>query len=91
MSVSRRSVLLASAAAPAAGTLLGASEAWAAEQAHGASGRRTVALRDGWRFALVNPGGITDPTGAYVDAHLPPGPSTGWTSPSRWTPRTACR
>ncbi|SMQ21200.1 beta-galactosidase [Streptomyces sp. Ag82_O1-12] len=78
MSVSRRSVLLASAAAPAAGTLLGAPEAWAAEQARGASGRRTVPLRDGWRFALVNPGGITDPTGAYADAHLPGYDDSGW-------------
>ena len=78
MSVSRRSVLLASAAAPAAGTLLGAQEAWAAGEARGGSGRRTVALRDGWRFALVNPGGITDPTGAYADAHLPGYDDSGW-------------
>lgn len=78
MSVTRRSVLLASAAAPAAGTLLGAPEAWAAEQVRGASGRLTVALRDGWRFALVNPGGITDPTGAYADAHLPGYDDSGW-------------
>ncbi|MEU6904543.1 glycoside hydrolase family 2 TIM barrel-domain containing protein [Streptomyces coeruleorubidus] len=78
MSVTRRSVLLASAAAPAAGTLLGAPEAWAAEEVRGASGRRTVALRDGWRFALVNPGGITDPTGAYTDAHLPGHDDSGW-------------
>ncbi|MFH8496550.1 glycoside hydrolase family 2 TIM barrel-domain containing protein [Streptomyces coeruleorubidus] len=78
MSVTRRSVLLASAAAPAAGSLLGAPEAWAADEGRGASGRRTVALRDGWRFALVNPGGITDPTGAYADAHLPGHDDTGW-------------
>ncbi|MGW0474222.1 glycoside hydrolase family 2 TIM barrel-domain containing protein [Streptomyces coeruleorubidus] len=78
MSVTRRSVLLASAAAPAAGALLGAPEAWAAEEVRGASGRRTVALRDGWRFALVNPGGITDPTGAYTDAHLPGHDDSGW-------------
>ncbi|MFJ8048521.1 glycoside hydrolase family 2 TIM barrel-domain containing protein [Streptomyces luteogriseus] len=76
MSVSRRSVLLASAAAPAAGAL--APEAWAAGEARGASGRRTVALRDGWRFALVNPGGITDPTGAYAEAHLPGYDDSGW-------------
>jgi hypothetical protein len=25
-----------------------------------------VPLRDGRRFALVNPGGITDPTGTYA-------------------------
>ncbi|MEV3967255.1 glycoside hydrolase family 2 TIM barrel-domain containing protein [Streptomyces sp. NPDC050698] len=78
MSVTRRSVLLASAAAPAAGALLGTPEAWAAGDARGASGRRTVALRDGWRFALVNPGGITDPTGAYADAHLPGYDDSGW-------------
>ncbi|MFF6953107.1 glycoside hydrolase family 2 TIM barrel-domain containing protein [Streptomyces iakyrus] len=78
MSVTRRSVLLASAATPAAGALLGAPEAWAAGEARGASGRRTVALRDGWRFALVNPGGITDPTGAYADAHLPGHDDSGW-------------
>jgi beta-galactosidase len=78
MSVTRRSVLLASAATPAAGALLGAPEAWAAAEARGTSGRRTVALRDGWRFALVNPGGITDPTGAYADAHLPGHDDSGW-------------
>ncbi|MEU0899393.1 glycoside hydrolase family 2 TIM barrel-domain containing protein [Streptomyces massasporeus] len=88
MSVTRRSVLLASATAPAAGTLLGAPEAWAAEQTRGASGRRTVPLRDGWRFALVNPGGITDPTGAYADAHLPGYDDSGWretTVPHDWS------
>ncbi|MEU4467068.1 glycoside hydrolase family 2 TIM barrel-domain containing protein [Streptomyces sp. NPDC024017] len=78
MSVTRRSVLLASAAAPAAGALLAAPEAWAAGEVRGASGRRTVALRDGWRFALVNPGGITDPTGAYAEAHLPGYDDSGW-------------
>ncbi|GAA4559171.1 glycoside hydrolase family 2 TIM barrel-domain containing protein [Streptomyces collinus] len=78
MSVTRRSVLLASAATPAAGALLGAPEAWAAVEARGTSGRRTVALRDGWRFALVNPGGISDPTGSYADAHLPGHDDSGW-------------
>jgi beta-galactosidase len=81
MSVTRRSVLLASAAAPAAGALLGAPAAWAADAAgaaSGASGRSTVALRDGWRFALVNPGGITDPTGAYADAAVPGYDDSGW-------------
>ncbi|MGW5664797.1 glycoside hydrolase family 2 TIM barrel-domain containing protein [Streptomyces sp. NPDC003758] len=64
MTVTRRSVLIAGTAAPAAGALLGAGSAPVAAAAR-APGRRTVALRDGWRFALVNPGGITDPTGAY--------------------------
>ncbi|MEU7721979.1 glycoside hydrolase family 2 TIM barrel-domain containing protein [Streptomyces tibetensis] len=78
MSVTRRSVLLATAATPAAGALPGAPEAWAAGEVRGAPGRRTVALRDGWRFALVNPGGITDPTGAYADAHRPGYDDSGW-------------
>ncbi|MET9381641.1 glycoside hydrolase family 2 TIM barrel-domain containing protein [Streptomyces sp. NPDC002928] len=78
MTVTRRSVLLASAAAPAAGALLGTPAAWAAEAAGQASGRRTLALRDGWRFALVNPGGITDPTGAYADAADPGHDDSAW-------------
>ncbi|CCK25438.1 putative secreted protein [Streptomyces davaonensis JCM 4913] len=56
MTVTRRSVLIASTAAPAVGAR---------------SGRHVVPLCDGWRFALVNPGGITDPTGAYTDAADP--------------------
>jgi len=78
MSVTRRSVLLASTAAPAAGVLLAAPVAQAVETAGSASGRRTVALRDGWRFALVDPGGITDPTGEYADAAAPGYDDSGW-------------
>ncbi|MDQ0766280.1 glycoside hydrolase family 2 TIM barrel-domain containing protein [Streptomyces canus] len=78
MTVTRRSVLLASTAAPAAGVLLATPVAQAAESAGSASGRRTVALRDGWRFALVNPGGITDPTGEYTDAAAPGYDDSGW-------------
>ncbi|MEV6172352.1 glycoside hydrolase family 2 TIM barrel-domain containing protein [Streptomyces sp. NPDC051954] len=78
MTVTRRSVLIASTTAPAAGVLLGAPMARAAEAVAGASGRRTVALRDGWRFALVNPGGITDPTGAYADAAAPGYDDSAW-------------
>jgi beta-galactosidase len=78
MTVTRRSVLLASTAAPAAGALLGAPVARAAEDGAGTSGRRTVALRDGWRFALVNPGGITDPTGQYADAAAPGHDDSAW-------------
>ncbi|MEV4230137.1 glycoside hydrolase family 2 TIM barrel-domain containing protein [Streptomyces bobili] len=88
MTVTRRSVLLASAAAPAAGALLGAPPAGAAETAAGMSGRRTVALRDGWRFALVNPGGITDPTGRYSDAAAPGHDDSAWTEvavPHDWS------
>src|SRR4051794_41404548 len=78
MTVTRRSVLLASTAAPAAGVLLATPVAQAAESAGKASGRRTVALRDGWRFALVNPGGITDPTAEYTDAAVPGYDDSGW-------------
>ncbi|MFE2216905.1 glycoside hydrolase family 2 TIM barrel-domain containing protein [Streptomyces canus] len=78
MTVTRRSVLLASTTAPAAGVLLAAPVAQAAESAGNASGRRTVALRDGWRFALVDPGGITDPTGEYTDAAAPGYDDSGW-------------
>lgn len=78
MTVTRRSVLVASTAAPAAGALLATPVARAAEAAGGASGHRTVALRDGWRFALVDPGGITDPTGEYADAAAPGYDDSGW-------------
>ncbi|MFI1703871.1 glycoside hydrolase family 2 TIM barrel-domain containing protein [Streptomyces griseoruber] len=77
MTVTRRSVLIASAGAPAAGALLG-SPAEAARAAAHTTGRHTVALRDGWRFALVNPGGITDPTGAYADAATPGYDDSAW-------------
>ncbi|MGW6887686.1 glycoside hydrolase family 2 TIM barrel-domain containing protein [Streptomyces chartreusis] len=78
MTVSRRSLLLASTAAPAAGALTGIPPARAAQAAGAASGRRTVPLRDGWRFALVNPGGITDPTGAFAEAADPAYDDSGW-------------
>ncbi|MFD8002638.1 glycoside hydrolase family 2 TIM barrel-domain containing protein [Streptomyces mirabilis] len=77
MSVTRRSVLIAGTAAPAAGSLLGAADAWADSPGR-AAGRRSVELRDGWRFALVNPGGITDPTGAYEGAAQPGYDDSAW-------------
>ncbi|HEY8984918.1 MAG TPA: glycoside hydrolase family 2 TIM barrel-domain containing protein [Streptomyces sp.] len=76
MTFTRRSVLLASAAAPAAGALLSTTA-----DAHApapASGRQTLPLRDGWRFALVNPGGIDDPTGAYDRAADPAYDDSAW-------------
>lgn len=81
MTVTRRSVLVAGTAAPAVGALLGAPAALAAERTDATGhvpGRRTVPLRDGWRFALVNPGGITDPTGAYGDAAEPGYDDSAW-------------
>ncbi|MEU6669035.1 glycoside hydrolase family 2 TIM barrel-domain containing protein [Streptomyces sp. NPDC046727] len=80
MTVTRRSVLVAATAAPAAGSLLSipAAPAALAAQASGAGGRHTVPLRDGWRFALVDPGGITDPTGAYGQAADPGYDDSAW-------------
>jgi beta-galactosidase len=77
MTVTRRSVLIAGTAVPAAGSLLGAADAWADSPGR-AAGRRSVELRDGWRFALVNPGGITDPTGAYEGAAQPGYDDSAW-------------
>ncbi|WP_405887302.1 DUF4982 domain-containing protein [Streptomyces sp. NBC_01136] len=77
MTVTRRSVLIAGTAIPAAGSLLGAADAWADPPGRGA-GRRAVELRDGWRFALVDPGGITDPTGAYEGAAQPGYDDSAW-------------
>ncbi|MGV9347219.1 glycoside hydrolase family 2 TIM barrel-domain containing protein [Streptomyces spiralis] len=81
MTVTRRSVLIAGTAAPAAGGLLGGPAALSAHAAdatgHG-PGRRTVALRDGWRFALVDPDGVADPTGAYADAAAPGFDDSAW-------------
>ncbi|MFF8594721.1 glycoside hydrolase family 2 TIM barrel-domain containing protein [Streptomyces sp. NPDC015220] len=82
MTVTRRSVLIAGAAAPAAGALVGAAPAALATEAADATGRfpgrRTVALRDGWRFALVDPDGATDPTGAYADRAEPGFDDSAW-------------
>ncbi|MEU5640757.1 glycoside hydrolase family 2 TIM barrel-domain containing protein [Streptomyces milbemycinicus] len=77
MAVTRRSLLLAGAAAPVTGALATASPAHGAAPSR-ALGGRTIPLTDGWRFALVNPGGITDPTGAYDNAHDPRYDDSTW-------------
>ncbi|WP_394346680.1 hypothetical protein [Streptomyces dangxiongensis] len=79
MTVTRRSVLAATAA-PAAGSLLSISAAPAAlaAGASGAGGRRTVPLRDGWRFAQASLDGGTDPDGARVRAAEPGYDDTDW-------------
>ncbi|MFF3374649.1 glycoside hydrolase family 2 TIM barrel-domain containing protein [Streptomyces sp. NPDC002680] len=75
MTVTRRSVLIAGTSAPAAGALLGtATDARAADR----PARRTVPLRDGWRFALVDLAGIADPTGAYENAPDPAYDDSAW-------------
>ncbi|MFB7996174.1 glycoside hydrolase family 2 TIM barrel-domain containing protein [Streptomyces sp. NPDC056002] len=78
MHVTRRTVLAASAAGSMAGTFaLPAPGAVAADRT-GPVGRRTVGLDDGWRFALVSPDAITDPTGAYADAEQPGFDDADW-------------
>ena len=67
VAVTRRSLLLAGATTPAAVALAGGASAQASSRPR-TSPDRTVELRDGWRFALVNPAGITDPSGAYDHA-----------------------
>ncbi|MBD9723832.1 glycoside hydrolase family 2 TIM barrel-domain containing protein [Streptomyces caniscabiei] len=76
MTVTRRSLLVAGTSAPLLGALT--STAAAASPSGPAATRRTVPLRDGWRFALVNPGGITDPTGEYADAARPGFDDSAW-------------
>ncbi|MQY34151.1 Beta-galactosidase [Streptomyces sp. RB17] len=79
MTVTRRSVLVAGTATPAAGALLSIpAPPAAAEASAGAGGRHSVPLRDGWRFALVDPGGITDPSGAYAQAADPGYDDSAW-------------
>ncbi|AOR30305.1 beta-galactosidase [Streptomyces fodineus] len=81
MTVTRRSVLVAATATSAAGALPlipAAPAAGAAETPAQAGGRHTVPLRDGWRFALADPGGITDPTGAYARAADPGYDDSAW-------------
>ncbi|ANP51177.1 beta-galactosidase [Streptomyces griseochromogenes] len=79
MTVTRRSVLVAATAVPVAGALLdGAAAAAATGPSAAAGGRHAVPLRDGWRFALADPGGITDPTGAYAHAAEPGYDDSGW-------------
>ncbi|MEU9989274.1 glycoside hydrolase family 2 TIM barrel-domain containing protein [Streptomyces sp. NPDC048045] len=79
MTVTRRSVLVAATAAPAAGALLDSAAGPAALAAGPpAAGRRIVPLRDGWRFALADPDGISDPAGAYARAAEPGYDDSAW-------------
>jgi beta-galactosidase len=63
-----------------AGTTAGAgTAARAAPPAHvPAAAVRSQDFDQGWRFALVNPDGITDPTGAYADAGRPGFDDSSW-------------
>jgi len=78
MAVNRRSFLAAGAAGSLAG-LLAPGLSWA-EPSSGpaASSGRSIDLTDGWRFALVNPADITDPTGAFAQAADPGFDDSDW-------------
>jgi beta-galactosidase len=67
------SVLAAMVLVIALAPALGAQQAQAQVHAKGraAADPRSQDFDQGWKFALVNPDGITDPTGAYANAYLP--------------------
>ncbi|MGQ4420625.1 sugar-binding domain-containing protein, partial [Streptomyces sp. SAS_269] len=78
MTVTRRSVLVAATAAPAAGALLGAPTALAADASGAAGGRHAVPLRDGWRLAPADLDGGAEGSGAYAGAAEPGYDDSGW-------------
>jgi beta-galactosidase len=81
---SRRQVLRGAGAGLGAAALapvlgLGGSAAGASTRLTArASGGRATDFGQGWKFALVNPYGITDPTGAYANAQDPGFDDSGW-------------
>jgi beta-galactosidase len=81
---SRRQVLRGAAAglgAAALAPVLGMAGSPASAQARvtaRASGSRSTDFGQDWKFALVNPEGITDPTGAYSNAQDPAFDDSGW-------------
>jgi beta-galactosidase len=79
---SRRQVLRGAGAglgAAALAPVLGSSAAGASTRLTArASGNRATDFGQGWKFALVNPYGITDPTGAYANAQDPGFDDSGW-------------
>ncbi|MBO0868441.1 MAG: DUF4982 domain-containing protein, partial [Micromonosporaceae bacterium] len=85
MPLKRRSVLVAGALTPVAATTAVNLDTAAASAAPPPAGKpvpaftgRATDLGDGWRFALANPTGITDPTGQYADAANPDYDDSGW-------------
>ncbi|MFI1096114.1 glycoside hydrolase family 2 TIM barrel-domain containing protein [Streptomyces sp. NPDC020917] len=100
MSVNRRSILAGAAGAAVVPVLPGLSASAAADSGgpdpQASAPPRSVPLADGWRFALVNLGGVTDPTGAYDGAADPAFDDSRWRAvrvPHDWsieqTPTTA--
>ncbi len=77
MEPSRRQVLRGAGAGLGAAALGSAlmSPAWAAISDTGA---REYDFTQGWKFALVNADGVTDPTGKYASAYQPGFDDSGW-------------
>jgi beta-galactosidase len=67
----------AAALAPVFARTAGAAQT-AAPAPAGAAAGRSVDLDQNWRFVLVNPDGVTDPTGAYANAPDPGFDDSGW-------------
>jgi beta-galactosidase len=76
--INRRSFLAVGAAAGPLVSVAASGRAAAARPLPAETAQRSVELADGWRFALVDPAGITDPTGAYADAADPGYDDSGW-------------
>ena len=80
---SRRQVLAGAGAGLGAAALISmsgpAARASAALAAAAADpGARSLDFNQGWKFALVNAQGITDPTGAYANAPAPGFDDSSW-------------
>jgi beta-galactosidase len=91
---SRRDVLRATGiglGAVALAPMLGMADAQGQAQSRltaRASGTRSTDFGQAWKFALVNPDGITDPTGAYANAQAPGFDDSGWSTvdvPHDWS------
>ena len=68
----------AAALAPVLGLGEGPAEAARTRLTARAAANRVTDFGQGWKFALVNPYGITDPTGAYANAMAPGFNDSGW-------------
>ena len=68
----------AAALAPVLGLARRPADAAQARLTARAAANRITDFGQGWKFALVNPDGITDPTGAYANAMDPGFDDSGW-------------
>jgi beta-galactosidase len=78
VTVNRRSFLIAGAAGSLVASLAPETADGASPSGARASSGRTIELTDGWRFALVNQAGVSDPTDAYAHAADAGYDDSGW-------------